>query len=351
VHVPDGFLDVPTSIATGVAAAGVVAVSLRRARSELAESTAAAPMAGLVAAFVFAVQMLNFPVGVGTSGHLMGGALAAVLVGPWTAIICLTVVITLQALLFADGGLSALGSNVLLIGIVTVVVGYAVAKAVMAVLPKRPASAVPASALGALVSVPAAALVFVALYAVGGAAELNLAQLTGFMLTWHVLIGLGEAVITGLTVGAVVATRPDLVRLTRGYRKALVLTDADGTSREVQSAPVTDGVKRIGLGWVAAALGVCVVLAGLVSSFASANPDGLEYVAEQLGFIETAEDSAVASSPFSDYAVVGIDNPVLATGLAGVLGVLVALGIGLLIARTVRSRAAQPPASRDSERV
>ncbi|WP_380169048.1 energy-coupling factor ABC transporter permease [Jannaschia sp. R86511] len=350
MHVPDGFLDVPTSIATGVVAAGVVAVSLRRARDELAESTAAAPMAGLVAAFVFAVQMLNFPVGVGTSGHLMGGALAAVLVGPWTAIICLAVVVTLQALLFADGGVSALGSNVFLIGIVTVVVGYAVARGLMAVLPKRPASAVPAAAVGALVSVPATALVFVGLYAVGGAAELDLGQLTGFMLTWHVLIGIGEAVITGLTVGAVVATRPDLVRLTRGYRTALVLTDADGTSREVAAAPVADGVRRIGTGWVAAALGVCLVLAGLVSSFASANPDGLEYVAGEVGFLETARDSVVAGSPFGDYAVAGIDNPVLATGLAGVLGVAIALAVGVLIARAVRPRATGETA-RDTEKV
>lgn len=350
MHVPDGFLDVTTSIATGVATVAVVGVSLRRARTELAESTAAAPMAGLVSAFVFAVQMLNFPVGIGTSGHLMGGALAAVLVGPWTAVICLAVVVTLQALLFADGGVSALGTNIFLIGIVTVVVGYLVAKAVMAVLPKRASSAVPAAVVGALVSVPATAMVFVALYAVGGAAKLDLGQLTTFMLGWHVAIGAGEALITGLTVGAVVATRPDLVRLARRYRTNLVLTDADGTSREVTAAPISDGVRRIGLGWVAGALGVCLVLAGIVSSWASANPDGLEYVADRLGFLGTAEDSAVANSPFGDYAVAGIDNPYLATGLAGVVGVLVALAIGLLIARLVRPAAA-PPVERQSEKV
>jgi len=350
VHVPDGFLDVSTSIATGVAAVAVVGVSLRRARVELAESTAAAPMAGLVSAFVFAVQMLNFPVGIGTSGHLMGGALAAVLVGPWTAVICLAVVVTLQALLFADGGVSALGTNVFLIGIVTVVVGYLVAKAVMAILPKRAGSAVPAAAVGALVSVPATAMVFVGLYAVGGAAELDLAQLTAFMLTWHVAIGVGEAVITGLTVGAVVATRPDLVRLARRYRTNLVLTAADGSSREVTAEPVSDGVRRIGLGWVAGALGVCLLLAGGVSSWASANPDGLEYVAGQLGFLGTAQDSAVAGSPFGDYAVAGIDNPYLATGLAGVVGVLVALAVALLIARLVRPKTV-PEAQRQSETV
>lgn len=350
MHVPDGFLDVPTSIATGVAAAGVVAVSLRRARVELAESTAAAPMAGLVSAFVFAVQMLNFPVGVGTSGHLMGGALAAVLVGPWTAIICLAVVVTLQALLFADGGVTALGSNVFLIGIVTVVVGYAVARGVMAVLPKRAASAVPAAAVGAMLSVPATAMVFVGLYAVGGAATLDLGQLTAFMLTWHVAIGIGEAVITGLTVGAVVATRPDLVRLTRRYRTNLVLTDADGTSREVTAAPVAAGVRRIGVGWVAGALGVIVVLAGVVSGFASANPDGLEYVAEELGFIDSAQDSAVAGSPLGDYSLFGIDNPYLSTGLAGIIGVALVLLVALAITRLVRPRAGGEPV-REHEKV
>ena len=350
MHVPDGFLDVTTSVATGVAAAAVVGVSLRRARTELAESTAAAPMAGLVSAFVFAVQMLNFPVGIGTSGHLMGGALAAVLVGPWTAVICLAVVVTLQALLFADGGVSALGTNVFLIGIVTVVVGYVVAKAVMAVLPKRAGSAVPAAAVGAFVSVPATALVFVGLYAVGGAAQLDLGQLTTFMLVTHLGIGAGEAIITGLTVGAVVATRPDLVRLARRYRTTLVLTSADGTSREVTAAPVATASAASAPGWVAGAVGLCLVLAGVVSSWASADPDGLESVASRLGFLGTAEESALADGPFGDYAVAGIDNPYLATGLAGVVGVVVALGIALLVARLVRPKAA-PPAERETEKV
>ena len=107
MHVPDGFLDAPTSVATGVVAAGTVAVALRKARDELDERTA--PMAGLVAAFIFATQMLNFPVGAGTSGHLLGGALAAVLVGPWTAILCMSAVLLVQALLFADGGLTRPG--------------------------------------------------------------------------------------------------------------------------------------------------------------------------------------------------------------------------------------------------
>ena len=122
MHVPDGFLDAPTSMATGVVAASVVALSLRRSRDQLDDRVA--PLAGLVAVFVFAGQMINFPVGAGTSGHLLGGALAAVLVGPWVATLCLTVVLAVQGLLFADGGLTALGTNVVLMGIVGVWIGW-----------------------------------------------------------------------------------------------------------------------------------------------------------------------------------------------------------------------------------
>jgi cobalt/nickel transport system permease protein len=302
-------------------------------------------MAGLVAAFVFAVQMLNFPVGVGTSGHLMGGALAAVLVGPWAAIVCLAVVLTVQALLFADGGVSALGTNVLLIGIVTVVVGWFVAKGVAALLPKRPSSAVPASVAGALVSVPAAALVFVGLYAIGGATDLDLARLTQFMLGWHLVIGVGEAVITGLTVAAVVATRPDLVYLTRTLGRTLTVTAPDGSTAEVVATPEPSGAaarRGPGLRTVAVALAVSLGLAGIVSGFASANPDGLEYVAERLGFIDAAEDSPVAGSPLGDYGVTGVEDPFLSTGLAGVIGVAVTLGLAVLLAWLAARRRVSP---------
>ncbi|MGW8703593.1 energy-coupling factor ABC transporter permease, partial [Streptomyces eurythermus] len=134
MHVPDGFIDAPTSAVTGVVAAGALAVSLRGARRELDERTA--PLAGLVAAFIFAVQMLNFPVAAGTSGHLLGGALAAILVGPYTAVLCVSVVLLMQGVLFADGGLTALGVNITDMAIVTTVVAYAVFKALLAVLPR-----------------------------------------------------------------------------------------------------------------------------------------------------------------------------------------------------------------------
>ena len=223
MHVPDGFLDAPTSVATGVVAAGVVAAALvRAARHELDERTA--PLAGLVAVFVFAAQMVNFPVGAGTSGHLLGAALAAVLVGPATATLCLTVVLAVQAFLFADGGVTALGTNILLMGI-----GRRLGRLRSSPrgssrsLPRRLPSIPVAAGIGAFVSVPVAALAFVGLYAVGGAAPIPLAQLTSVMVGWHVLIGLGEAAITFLAVSSIVAARPDLVHAARGRLPALEL--------------------------------------------------------------------------------------------------------------------------------
>src|SRR4051795_40610 len=143
MHVPDGFLDAPVSLGAGVVAAAAVGVALRGARRELDDRTA--PVAGLVAAFVFATQMLNFPVASGTSGHLLGGALAAVLVGPWTGVLCTSTVFLVQCLLFADGGITALGTNIILMGVTTVAVGWLVFRLLQMVLPKR-LSVVPVAA-------------------------------------------------------------------------------------------------------------------------------------------------------------------------------------------------------------
>jgi cobalt/nickel transport system permease protein len=227
VHVPDGFLDAPTSVATAVLAGGALAVSLRGARRELDDRVA--PLAGLVAVFVFAAQLVAFPVGAGTSGHLLGGALAAVLVGPRTATVCLTVVVSVQALLFADGGVSALGTNVLLLAVVGPWVGYAVFAAVRALLPARPASVPVAAAVGAWASVVAVALAFVALYAAGGAAPIPLDALVAAMGTWHLLIGLGEAAITFLVVSSLIATRPDLVHGARPVQPQLAVNQGART--------------------------------------------------------------------------------------------------------------------------
>lgn len=209
MHVPDGFLDAPTSAATGLVAAAGVALALRGARRELDDR--AAPMAGLVAAFVFAGQMMNFPVGVGTSGHLIGGALAAVLAGPCTAVLCLSVVLLVQALMMSDGGITALGTNITLMALVAVLAGWLVFRIGLLVSPRRSAVVAPVAALAGGLSVPVTALAFTGLFAVGGTAPVDLGALLAAMLGWHLVIGVGEAVITGLVVAAVVAARPDLV--------------------------------------------------------------------------------------------------------------------------------------------
>ena len=228
MHVPDGFLDAPTSVATGLVAAVGVGLALRGAKRELDDRTA--PLAGLVATFVFATQMLNFPVASGTSGHLLGGALAAVLVGPYTALLSMTVVFTVQCLLFADGGITALGTNILLMGIVTVGVGSIVFRGAQMVLPKRLSMVAPAAALGALVSVPVASLGFVLLYAVGGAVDLPLDTLMTAMVGVHTLIGIGEAVITFLVVGSIVSVRPDLVYGARRVLRTKTLRTREAVS-------------------------------------------------------------------------------------------------------------------------
>ena len=231
MHVPDGFLDGPTSIATAAVATVAVVAAVRGARRELDDRSA--PLAGLVAVFVFAAQMINFPVGAGTSGHLMGGVLAAVLVGPWTATLALTVVLVVQALAFADGGLTAIGTNVTLIAVVAVWVGYGVFRLVQAARPQSRRLIPFAAAIGALVSVPAAALAFTGLWAVGGAAPIDLGLLATTMISWHSLIGIGEAVITFLAVSAVLAARPDIVYAARhltSQPELLVRTAAETSS-------------------------------------------------------------------------------------------------------------------------
>jgi cobalt/nickel transport system permease protein len=335
VHVPDGFLDASTSAATAVAATAAVGVALRRSQREV--GAAGAPLTGLVAAFVFAAQMVNFPVGLGTSGHLLGGTLAAVLVGPWTAVLCLSVVLVVQALLFADGGLTALGTNVLLVAVVTVLAGYLVARAALALMPRRPASAAPAAFAGGLVSVPAAAAVFVGLYAAGGTTPLPLVPLAASMLGWHVLVGLGEAAITAMTVGAVVAARPDLVYLSRRLQPSLALVTADGRRVLVRAQPRRRSPgAATGRRAATVAAGVTALLAGTAGVLASAAPDGLERVAADQGFLASARDSAAAAGPLAGYAASGLPGwaATAAAGLAGVGAVLLlAAGVAHLVQR------------------
>lgn len=209
MHIPDGFIDAPTSAAAGAIAVMGLGVALRRAKRDLDDRTA--PMAGLVAVYVAAVQMLNFPVAAGTSGHLLGGALAAILVGPWTGALAVSVVLIIQALMFADGGLTALGLNMINMAFVTVAVAWPVFRIQARVLPRTRGALTAAALVAALLSVPASALAFTVEYAVGGTGTFSTGAVLAAMAGTHALIGIGEGLITALTVGAVLAARPDLV--------------------------------------------------------------------------------------------------------------------------------------------
>jgi cobalamin biosynthesis protein CbiM len=209
MHIPDGFIDIPTSAAFGTLALAGTAIALKKAKTEVDDRTA--PMAGLTAVFIFAVQMLNFPVAAGTSGHLLGGALAMVLVGPYAASLAITVVLGVQALLFADGGLTALGLNVFNLSVIAVLVSFLVFKLMVKLLPKTKSAIPLAAGIAAFVSVPVSASAFTLQYAIGGNGTAPVETVLIAMLSTHLLIGIGEAVITMLTVSAILASRSDLV--------------------------------------------------------------------------------------------------------------------------------------------
>ncbi|MFJ3975199.1 energy-coupling factor ABC transporter permease [Streptomyces sp. NPDC090021] len=347
MHVPDGFINAPVSVAAGVAAAAAVAVSLRGARRELDERTA--PLAGLVAAFIFAVQMLNFPVAAGTSGHLLGGALAAILVGPYTGVLCVSVVLLMQGILFADGGLTALGVNITVMGVVTVVTAHLLFRGLLRLLPPTRRSVTTAGFVAALLSVPASAAAFTAVYAVGGTTDVSLGKVLTAMVGVHVLIGIGEAVITAATVGAVIAVRPDLVHGARGLATPLklrvdgALVDAPATAP--QPAAAGGSTKKV---W-ATGLVTALVLAGFVSFYASADPDGLEKVAADNGIDAKAEEHAAAGSPLADYGVKDVEDARLSGGLAGVIGVGVTVVAGTGIFWAARRRTSDEPTATSAQ--
>jgi cobalt/nickel transport system permease protein len=213
MHMSDGLVNAPTSLAFGLLAALVLAVAVSRARADLDDRTA--PMAGLVTAFVFAVQMINFPILPGASGHLLGGALVAILVGPWVGSLCIAIVLVVQSILFADGGLTALGLNVTNMAVVGVFTGYLVARALRGLARRSRGGLVAVAFVAAFANTVVASLAFVVEYAVGGAGGAGLGTVFALMVGLHALIGIGEGLITAATVGAVAGTRPDLIYLLR----------------------------------------------------------------------------------------------------------------------------------------
>lgn len=216
LHIPDGFINIPVSALFGIISIALIAISLRRAGAVLDDRTT--PLAGLTAVFIFAAQMINFPVAAGTSGHLLGAALATALVGPHAATLALTVVLGVQALLFADGGLSALGLNIFNISILAVWVSHFLFKALQRIFTKSKSGVAVAATIAAYISVPVAALGFSIQYALGGTGTISATTVASAMVGTHLIIGLGEALITFITMTSILATRSDLVY---GYKPAL----------------------------------------------------------------------------------------------------------------------------------
>jgi cobalt/nickel transport system permease protein len=220
LHISNGVLNGPVSAIYGVIALLALAYCISRGRGDLDDRLA--PMAGLVAAFVFAVQMLNFPVLPGVSGHLLGGAMAALLVGPWVGALCVSVVLVVQALVFADGGVTALGANITNMALVGTAVAYLLIALLLRVLPRTPTGLGVTAFVASVVAVVAASQSFVLQYALGGTTDLehySLGAIAGVMAGTHLLIGVGEGLIAAVTVVTVAKTRPDLVYALRGLKR------------------------------------------------------------------------------------------------------------------------------------
>jgi cobalt/nickel transport system permease protein len=304
MHIPDGFLSLPIVLLAWLVVFACEGLAIRRVQRVLADSRV--PLMGVMAAFIFAAQMINFPVAGGTSGHLIGGALAAIALGPWAAMLVMASVVGVQALLFQDGGLLALGANVLNMGIVPAAIGYGLYRGAAGA--GRSVRLAFAGAAAWLSVVGAALLVSLQLW-LSGASSLEL--VVPAMVGVHALIGIGEALITVAALSFVLRTRPGLVE-----------SAADAGGR----------------GWVPVGLLASLVVV-LLAPFASADPDGLERVAEDLGFLERAQDTPFQLLP--DYTIPGLHDPTVATVVAGLAGVAIVVGVVAAIARLAR-RASAP---------
>jgi cobalt/nickel transport system permease protein len=322
MHIPDGYINLATSAGAGVVAAGGLGAALRQSGRRLADRQI--PLAGLTAAFVFALQMLNFPVAAGTSGHLLGGALAAILLGPAMGIVVVAVVVIVQALLFADGGVSALGLNVLNMAVVTALAGWPVFRWLTRMLPRTTGAAVGATMVAGWVSMMAASLMFVIQYALGGQGGVPVGTVLAAMMGVHALIGIGEGLISAVVVGAVLAARPDLVYGTAG--------------RELRPTAHQPSGRSIA-GFVAGGLVAALLLVLVVAPLASPAPDGLERVAADTGFGSAAVDHPIGG-PLADYGVAGIGDERLGTIVAGAVGTVVTFGAGLALIAAGRRRRA-----------
>lgn len=298
MHIPDGFLSLSVLIPLWVVTVVVVGYALRRLNRELGERQV--PLMGVLAAAIFAAQMLNFSVTGGTSGHLMGAALATILLGPWPAVVVLATVVSIQALLFQDGGLLALGANAFNMAAVGVAVSYFAYRTARRLFGGARWGRLAAGFLAAWLSIELAALATAFELALSGTSPANIA--IPVMGGIHALIGIGEGLITLGALAFLELARPDLVE------------------GEVKVE------KKVWLG----GLGLALLLA-LLSPLASTHPDGLEWVAEQYGFLQSARPPLYSLIP--DYLFPGIPNETLATILAGVIGTVIVFAVTLGVSR------------------
>jgi cobalt/nickel transport system permease protein len=310
LHIPDGFLSTPVALVGWVLLILILAYALRQTREQLGERQI--PLLGVLAAFIFAAQAINFPVAGGTSGHLLGGALAAIVLGPWAAVLVMTAVIGLQALLFQDGGLLVMGWNIINMGILTAFTGYLIYTLFKRLSGTTQTSLLIAGALGAWLSVEVGAIATAIQLGLSGTTPLNIALPA--MVGVHALIGIGEALITVGALTLIARTRPDLLR--QG-------AEAGGTASAA---------------WVVSGLLIALVTA-VFSFAASGSPDGLERVAEDTGFIDTALDPFYNLLP--DYTIPFIANETISGIAAVVFGTLLVFGVAVVIGRTVRAQSAK----------
>jgi cobalt/nickel transport system permease protein len=323
MHIPDAVLDPRVAIATGVVGAAGLIGCLRAVERELKDRTT--PLMGMTAAFLFAAQMVNFPVGPGVSGHLLGGVLASVLLGPWAGAVVIAAVLIVQCFLFGDGGLTALGANFLNMGIIGSVFGYAIYAPVRRAIGGRK---------GILIGSMVAAWFAVLLASGAAAVELSAFGSRGDLpriMTWmalvHAAIGVGEALITGLVVRFVLLTRPDLI-------------DHRGDDPE-DAAPRLDSA-RPRRGWLPpalAGLGIALAVAVFLAPFASELPDGLEFVGERTGALAERSAPLAIPTPWPDYQfslpLPGLQQVQVATAAAGLVGTLAVFALAWSLARAL----------------
>jgi len=297
MHVPDGFINAPVSAASGLISLGTIWAYIRNAKNLVADRLIA--LTGMMSALIFVLQMINFPIAAGTSGHLLGGSLAVVVLGPSLGIICISIVVVIQSLLFADGGLSALGVNLLNMAVVTSLIGWITISTWKKLFGESYSSTISGSFIAGLLSVVFSSIAFVLEYSLGGTVAVPLGSVLIAMVSSHLLIGIGEGIITALIVSLLLRVRSDLVYVNKNTEQSSKVTSFYGLFI------------------------LLILVLTLITPYASSSPDGLESVAESFGF---NEDAGIVLF-LEDYGIENINNNFLSTVLSAVLGIVVIVGL------------------------